>query len=398
MALNDFQEKYDNSYQEIFQKTLVSKAIANSRFQSDLTYGESLERFAFDIGAVQVRTVTRGSASTIDTVTDTTELIQVNIEEEATFHLSDGEMTQAGPLSPGEVIGAKVAKKVAISLDGKFFDQVTNADYTFDTGDLTTLASTGTGITLSSTTVPQMVARMSAKLRYRNQVDASNLAFVVDSYAASDIEEYLMSKNIDLAGATFKNGYAGPIKGAKMYVSENLKSTAVLTFTDVNVATKTVTINGVAFLSKATPAVAGDVDVHATTEEGAATNFVAAINNSEELDASEVGTLYCELTAANRATLTNARVVATLVDATVSITASGRLTVATTETNGTWSVPHLHAYFGKHGAIDMVTQDVSPVDVRKTADRRGANIFSSYLAGIKAFADGTKQYLDVLIV
>jgi len=398
MALNDFQEKYDNSYQEIFQKTLVSKPIANSRFMSDLTFGESLERFAFDIDAVKVRSVTRGAASTIDTVTDSTELIQVNIEEEATFHLSDGEMTQAGPLSPGEVIGGKVAKKVAISLDGKFFDEVTNADYTFDSGDLTTLTSTGTGITLSNTTVPQMVARMSAKLKYRNQVDSSNMALVVDSYAASDIEEYLMSKNIDIAAATFKNGYAGPVKGAKMYVSENLKSTATLTFTDVNVATKTVTINGVVFLSKATPAVAGDVDVHASTEEGAATNYAAAINNSENLDASEVGTLYCELSTADRAVLDNARVVATVDGAAINITASGRLIVAEDETNASWSTPILHAYFGKHGAIDMVTQDVSPVDVRKTADRRGSNIFSSYLAGIKSFADGTKQFLDVHIV
>jgi hypothetical protein len=58
----------------------------------------------------------------------------------------------------------------------------------------------------------------------------------------------------------------------------------------------------------------------------------------------------------------------------------------------------LHAYFGKKGAIDLVIQDMKEVDMRPTADRRGFNIFSSYLAGIKTFADGAKKFLDVHLV
>ena len=37
------------------------------------------------------------------------------------------------------------------------------------------------------------------------------------------------------------------------------------------------------------------------------------------------------------------------------------------------------------------------VDMRPTADRRGTNVFSSYLAGLKTFADGAKKFLDVKI-
>jgi len=111
MALNDFQEVADNTYQEVFSKILVAKSIANMRFEPKLKFGESVERFIFDMSNVRVRTVSRGSASTIDTVTDSTELLTINLEKEAAFHLSDGEVTQAGPLSPGEVIGGEVAKK-----------------------------------------------------------------------------------------------------------------------------------------------------------------------------------------------------------------------------------------------------------------------------------------------
>ena len=145
MSLTDFKPHFDNAYQEVFQKTLVSKEIANTRFKSTLTYGESVERVAFDISEVQVRDVVRGVDSTIDPITDTSELLEVNIEKEAVFRISDGEVKQAGPLNPGEKIGAEVAMKVAVSLDARVFGEVRNALFDFDNGDLTTGSSTGTG-------------------------------------------------------------------------------------------------------------------------------------------------------------------------------------------------------------------------------------------------------------
>jgi hypothetical protein len=205
-----------------------------------------------------------------------------------------------------------------------------------------------------------------------------------------------MGKDIDIAGAVFKNGYAGVIRNAQMFVSENLLSTAVQTFSGVNVATKVTVINGVTFLSKATPAVVGDIDVGASaTLAGDA--LVAAINNYESLDADTTGTLYHELTVADRATLDDANVTAVNAAGVVTITGAGRLVISTDETNGTISDNTLHAYFGKKGAIDLVVQDLSPVDMRVTDDRRGTNVFSSYLAGVKTFTDGSKQFLNVKI-
>lgn len=221
MALTDFKPQFDNAYQEVFQKTLVAKDIMNTRFESVLRYGESVERVAYDISGVRVRSVSRGSASTIDTITDTSELLTINLEKEAVFHISDGEVKQAGPLNPGQEIGKQIAHKIALDLDGRCFAEVTNALYNFDTGDLTTGTSNGTAITLNSTTVPQLVSRMGAKLRNKNNQEvATNMVLVVDSYAASDITQYLLGKNIDLAGNVFKNGYTGDVSNAQLYVSE----------------------------------------------------------------------------------------------------------------------------------------------------------------------------------
>jgi len=403
MALTDFKTAFDNSYQEIFQKVLVAKEIMNTRFEPVLKYGESVERVAVDLSNVLVRTVTRGSASTIDTVTDSGELLTINLEKEAAFHVSDGEVTQAGPLNPGEFIGSQIAMKVAIDLDGRCFGEILNALYDFDNGDLTTGTSSGVGITLNSTTVPQMVSRMPAKLRNKNnQLVNTNMVFVLDSYAASDVTQYLLGKNIDLAEYVFKNGYTGDVSTAQMYISENLPATAVLTTATNPTADDTFTVNGVTFTFKATPAAAGEIDIGADAD-ATRVLIAAALNNSNGYAAGAgAANAYFEVSAANRALLNGI----TAVDSpsanttTLNGVGTGRLTVSESLTAGgdTWSSNILHGYFGKRGAIDLVVQDMKPVDMRPTADRRGTNVFSSYLAGIKTFADGAKKFLDVLIL
>jgi hypothetical protein len=395
MSLTDFRPEFDNAYQEIFQKTLVSKEIMNTRFEPTLRFGESVERVSYDISGVVVRDVTRGSDSTIDTISDSSELLNINLEKEATFRISDGEVTQAGPLNPGEVIGGKIAHKVSQDLDYRCFSEVSNAANTFDTGDLTTLTSSGTPITPSSTTIPQMTTRMAAKLRYaENQEVSTNMALVVDSYLASDIEQYLMGKDIDIAGSVFKNGYAGVVRNAVMYVSENLQG-QVTQVVDVATADEVVTILGVTFTAKAVPSVAGEFDIAGSVDAQGAI-MANMINGSSTGQDSATG--YFEVSAANLATLTNANVVATYVDATdtLTITAAGRI-IFSTDMSGA-VVKLLHCYFGKRGAIDLVVQDLAPVDMRPESRQRATVVFSSYLAGIKTFTDGSKKFLDLQIV
>jgi hypothetical protein len=397
LSLTDFKPQFDNSYQEVFQKAIVSKEVGNTRFESVLKFGESVERVAYDISAVRVRPTVRGSASTIDNVTDTSELLNINIEDEAVFHISDGEVKQAGPLNPGENIGAQIGLKVAISFDARFFAEVTNALYNFDNGDLTTTASTGTPITLNSTTVPQMVSRMGAKLkRKNNQLVTTNMCLVVDAYAASDITQYLLGKNIDLAGYTFKNGYTGEVSNATLYTSENLSGEATLTSTGTFSDADTVTIGGVVFTAKTTlGATAGNFLIGANAA-ASITNLAALINTPGTTTAQGVA-----LSAADQIIIEDVLgLTATATSATVLTivgTGSGRLDLSESATNFSWTTNFIHAYYGKKGAIDVVIQDMKEVDMRPTADRRGTNVFSSVLGGIKVFADGAKKFLDVWI-
>lgn len=412
-GLSSFKPQFDNSYEDIFQKVLVAKEIANGRFMSTLKYGQSVERVSYDISGIRVRSVTRGSASTIDALVDSNETLTINLEKEAVFFISDGEVTQAGPLNPGEVIGGQIAIKVAADFDARIFAEVVNAAQTFDNGDLTTTASTGTPITLSVTTVPQMVTRMPAKLRAVN-LTLTDTAFVVDAYAASDVEQYLLGKQFNIVESVFKNGYAGPIATAQVYVSQNLTGQALLTLSTTYPAdndtftivgydglgnAKTVTFT---FIGTLTPT-AGQVLTGTSAGTGQSiantcTNLAAAINAP-----GTTTTTFVALSAANQIVVTDSlKLVATATSTTVKIvgTGAGRLNVTksfATGANGTITYNLIHCYFGKKGAIDYVLQDISPVDMRDTPDRRGTNVFSSYLGGIKTFTDGAKKFLDVWI-
>jgi hypothetical protein len=395
-VLNDYKVAFDNSYQEIFQKTLVAKEIMNTRFEPMLTYGGSITRVAMDLSGVLVRTVVRGAASTIDSVTDTAEALTINLEKEIAFYLSDGEVTQTGPLKAMQFAGKELARKLSLDLDGRCFAEIRNALYSFDNGDLTTGASTGTAITLSSTTVPQMVSRLSAKLRNKNHQEVmTNMALVVDSYAASDIDQYLLSKSIDLAGAVFKNGYAGPVKSAELYISEQLPSTIVITSSGVVSDGDTLTINGVVLTMKtALTPTAGQILIGAAATN-TIQNIAAFINDPTTTTVQGVALT----SASDIASLKGIAGVATSATVlTLNGTGTGRITATETLANFVITSNTLHGYYGKKGAIDLVVQDSKEVDIRQTSDRRGNNIFSSYLAGLKTFADGAKKFLKVDIL
>ncbi len=395
MSLTDFKPHFDNAYQEIFQKVLVAKKIANLRFEPTLKFGESVERVAYDISGVRVRSVVRGSASTIDAITDSSELLTINYEKEAVFHISDGEVKQVGPLNPGEVIGGKIAMKVAIDFDAYVLAETVNAAYTFDTGDLTTLSSSGVPITISSTTTPQFVMRAPAKLRKNNQT-LTNLCFVTDSYAAADLAQYLLSKDIDLASSIYKNGETEMrTGGAEVYISENLTATTVLGMATNATAGDTVTHNGLTYTIVASPSAAGDVDLGADADTTRA-NLTAAFNQG-----AGAGTAYIAWTGANLITWEDGKITATNDNTANTMTVvsigTGAVTVSETLIAGgdSWTTNYINCYFGKKGGIDAVVQDLKEVDMRQTADRRGTNVFSSLLGGYKTYADGAKQFLNV---
>jgi hypothetical protein len=242
-----------------------------------------------------------------------------------------------------------------------------------------------------------MVTRMPAKLK-ANNILTTNMAFVIDPYMCADMEQYLLGKQFDVVNAIWKNGYSGAISMAEVYVSNNLTFTSL--FTDAGIAAgETITIGGVVFTAAANGAAsgAGEYSIE-TSNTDAIANLVALIN----APGTTVGSTRIALSAADQATIADVlgltAVVTTAASAlTITCRGAGRVVVSDTHASGAFTLSKVHCYYGKKGAIDLVVQDKSEVDMRETADRRSTNIFSSYLAGVKTFADGAKKFLNVKI-
>ena len=399
MSLATFKEQFDNAYQAVFDKVLVAMEIANTRLEAKLEYGASVKRVKYSLAPIRVRNITIGVNRTIDQLNDAGETLVVNKNKGSDFRISKKEMIQVGPLNPAETIGAEVAKKLSRYIDADVFAEVKNALQTFDTGDLTTMTSNGTAIALSTTNIPQLLSQGRAKLRKANQ-DLTSLALVIDSYAGSVVEQYVMSKNIDLAAAAFKNGYAGPVGGAELYLSENLLAEAVITMASNPSNGETFSINGYAFTF---------VDVIGTTPgnvliesgvDATRDNLIDAIHQTS----GTAGTKYVAWTDVDpgyvQSNWVDLQLAATDDDVANTITivgtGSGRLSFGG---NATYTVTSnfVHSYYGKKGAIDVVIQDLAEVEMVDDPYQRAKIIRADAIYGIKTFADGKPQFLDVKV-
>lgn len=397
MALNDFKVDYILRYQDILSKVMVSmKSVASTRFKSNLKFGDTVTRTILDLSAVRVRSFSNLSDQTVDALTDSEETMTVNVQVGAVFPIARLEKIQAGPLNPAMTAGKEVAIKVANYLDAQILAETTNAWATFDTGNLTTAAANGTPITLSSTTVPQMVAQSYAKL-FSNNVAMTNLCWVLDPFSVSQIAQYPIGKDITSNNTVFINGFSGNIFGAEVYTSNNLTGEATLVYTGNHVNGQALTIGGVTFTAVTTiGSTAGNFLASAADSTTGITNLAGLINNPGTTSATQVA-----LSSANQIIIQDVLgLTATATSATVlTIVGKGssRLTLTESQTNATWATNFVHAYYGMKGAIDVAIQDQPTMEMREEPKQLTTNIFNNVVAAIKTFSDGSQKFLDVHI-
>jgi len=402
MALTDFKQDYILRYQDILSKVMVGLKIAATRFESNMKFGDTVVRTILDLSAVRVRSFTNLVDQTIDPLTDSEETMVINYQAGAVFPIARLEKIQAGPLNPAMVAGKEVAIKVANFLDAGIFLETRNAFADFDTGNLTTASSNGTPVTLSSTTVPQLVAQAYAKL-FSNNVAMTNTCWVLDPFSVSQIAQFPIGKDLTAQNTVFINGFSGNIFGSEVYTTNNLTGEAVLTSTGAFTDTQTVTIGGIVFTSvTAIGAVAGNFLIGANQTASHA-NLAGLLNAPSTTSATQVA-----LSAADQIKLADVLGIGSSRSSGVAVTATGttntivgigssRLTLSETQTNASWTTNFVHAYYGMKGAIDVAVQDQPTVEMREEPKQLTTNIFNNVVAAIKTFTDGSQKFLDVLI-
>lgn len=394
--LDAFKTAFSTTYQETFLKVAVGMKIANTRLQSELYFGKAVERVYIDFSGVYPQAITQYTDLTQQTTPDTSETLTVDQNFGILVPLSDKEMTQAGPLNPGEFIGAKIGQLVALKVDADILAETRNATYDFDTGDLTTGASTGVPITISSTTVPQMAMRLPAKLRAKNnQVinAAANMAFVADAYTIGDMFQYLLGKNADFVNNLFQNGYTNEqFAGGKVYASENITGEVVLTGSGTFSNTETVVINGITFTAVSSIGTTAGNFLIGANLAASLTNLAGLINAPTTTSATQVA-----LSAANAAVVGGWSATAAATTVTIVMKGSGRPVLSETAANASFTTTMVHCYYGREGAIDCVVQRDVEVDMRKEPKQPTTNILATVLYGVKTYNDGKAKFLDVLV-
>ena len=392
MSIAQFAEAFKNRYQDILTKTLVGMKIASTQLKSDLKFGDTVHRFILDVSGVKVRDVTRYSDRTIDTLSDDDETLVINKQKGLAFPIDDWDRLQTGPLQLGETAGERIAFKLKQYIDGDIFNEVTSAYAAFDDGDIAGTA--GNPITLSTTNAINVFTTLQAKLRAHNVEENGNMAVVIDPYHAAIIYQTIIGKELSLSETTLKNGYAGPVLGYKVYLSNNLKATVVLGLATNPTANDTVTVAGVTFkFVAAVGTTAGNVLIGVDADASRA-NLEAAINGG-----TGAGTTYVAVSAANRAILDGARVTAKddATANTLTLTGFGRFTYAETLTaaGDVFAKGQIHSFAGKTGQIELVLQQEVETTLRQESKQRTTNVLVDALYGIKTFSDGKQNFLDL---
>jgi hypothetical protein len=384
--MDNFIKHFSTTYEEIFQKVTVSDAVTNSRFESKLSYGQTVTRFTL-ADNIRIRDVVNDyDDRVIDNLEDEEELLTINKQKSANFRISRKDRIQNGPLSAAAVQGGRVAKKMAIQVDSDVFSQVSDAYTTFDTGDLTGLGSNGTPIVFADGNLYSTLTKLRAKLR-RNNIGLEGTVFVMDSFATAVVEANRLGKEISSAETTFRNGFAGKVLSSQWFVSENLTGEAVMSASANPANGDTFVIEGITWTIAASPADDSNEILRGANTAATMANIVAEINNPTKMDADDQ--IKMEDALQLSATVVGGKVVFLGIGA-------GRLNIAVT---GTFAIDKnfIHAYFGKRSTIDLVMQDKMSIFETQEPRKPVKNYLTEFIYGYDVFEDSKQQYIDVLI-
>lgn len=371
---------------------LVAKEIASFEEQSGLSFGDTAHRPASS--DLSVNNYTKGTAVTLQDINSSDETLTINQSKEISFYVDAIDKKQM-KYDAEVTYSQKAAYELSNDMDMNLLKETTNASFYMDAGDVG--GSAGTAITVSASNATQVFSTLKALMQTQNIESYDPRCVVVTPLIASQIEQSVVTNGFNTADTALRNGYAGDFLGLKVYVSNNVLHSNVLTTSAIMVAAETVTIGGVVLTAKASgaAATAGDFSIGAN-QTACLTNLAALINNYNGTAGST--STFIELSAANRAIFKRLNITATVVAGTIVITTNGKTSYAKASTVSTWGTQQANLLACKKGAIDMVIQMNPEVQRNKVADKSGYNYIILDLYGIKTFQEGKDRMYSVRCV
>lgn len=329
----------------VAQTNLYANSVAKQIAQVDTTTMGSINNPYTTLPSISSAAVTAPDY-TIFPYAAQADVLQVNHRITAAEHVNSYDWKSVGfglLADRAKNFGQAIASEV----DSRVLGQV-NTQGGFNLGNGGVLGST-TPWTSSPTVIDDIV---SASIETIDVADgqAEKKFMVVSPYEMADLRNFLMNtgggKVADNALEKGTNFRGTTVTGVDVYQSNNLRNTAVLTFSAAATNAQTVTINGIVFTSVTTiGTTAGNFLIGAdATASGA--NLAGLINNPSTTNSTQVA-----LGTEDAARIRRNGITASAATGVVTVTATTTLVVSETQTNASWGAVQRNIVVGAYGSL-----------------------------------------------
>lgn len=410
-----FKTVFNAEYQMSHFKEPIYQVLADTRFESSLTKGQTLARsYSSD---VQVNDMGGDGSYSTQAITDTQETLTISYEKEASIYIKKLDELQAH-LPVKQKYGRKLANALINQIDGDvLLKAYQGAGTSLDDGSFG--GTSGNGHTVSASNVATVFATAMQKLRLKNVV-YTNKRFagmkmevpegmpiaVITPEVLTYIELYLGGKDTLLGDQASRNGYAGYFHGFNLFVSNALPWTATLAMATNPTDGDTIVINGVTITFKATlTSTTGAAQVHiASTVDITRANLVEFLNTAgadSEAEATDTG--YSSVSTANQRLLKNMTWTNDNAADTATVVSSGWGTVVVSETltaaADVWTTAkqQVHCLFAVSKCLSLVVQKEPSLEDNFVSGKIGRDYIAWTVYGIKVFVDQAPMIVEYAV-
>ena len=368
--------------QRLLKKKLIAREIASMEEQATLRDGDMVHRPYYS--DVVVNNYTKGVDVTVQDVAATDEYLVVNKSKEATVYIDEIDVKQNKYDAANKYID-RMTYALRKDIDGAFLQEVLNAEYTMDDGDMG--GTPGNPVTVSVANAFKLFTLTEAKMNANDIEDTKAWFFVITPDVKAAIQQTNLVNGFQQADAALRGtlkgmGYLGTWGNFNIFVSNNVAHSNEVTVSSL-AAADTLTINGVTITFAAAPAAAGECKPTLAALKGMINGVMATAGD------------YVEFDAADRAKLIAAGISAIDDGTDVTIVTAGHVDYA--QSGVTLGGEIAHCWAGQYGCSDMVIQKDVAVQKNKEPKKTGYNYLCWTLYGIKTFTEGAKRCIDVLV-
>lgn len=399
-----FKEFWSRTMQRKHFKNDVFRAIASFREEEVLKKGDTVNRPYRS--KIVTQDYTRGTAFTVQDLTDTNEQLLVQTAKIAPFYVDDLDELQSD-----YGIAANYAEDAAVSLgnviDGDVLGEYDQTNLVVEDDDMNVGGTDGVGFTVNTGNIQKMFAVAKKKLKRKSAND--QLFAVISPDVEQVLMEYLAGKESQLGDSTGMNGNIGKYYGFDLYVSNSLGWSAVLYMATLPTNTDTVTLKiadpetaettiTFTFVSSI-GSTAGNVLIDGgSSVDTTRASLAALINAPGTTNSTQVA-----LSAAHQALLKGVTATNSNSADTLTLKGEGKSFIVVGETLTaaadiwTANTQIQHNLFGRKGCIDVVIQKKPNVEFKDVPDKLGKNVAPWTLYGLKTFNDGKDEFVDVKV-